>query len=421
MSGRSKLRGWRLGVAGLAALALVAAACGDSSDKSDQGTTPAPTTAAPQPPTGPPIKIFAIVPEEGPAGTANFPESTVGLKAAVQGINKRGGIKGRPLELQTCPDKQDQNVAAACARDAVAAKPIALVGTSSRFAAGYFPIIKEAGIPDIGVVVNTPAIEATDPLAYPLTMGSASGPAGAGAVLADVLGAKKIVTAYIDLASAAATVQVMDGVLALRGLTQSKVTLPSTAAADYSPHAASILNQKPDGVYIATITAEADKLTLALRQAGYTGPIVRSATITPDSSIQTLGSNADNIYVPAQFVLNSSTSNADVKRFIEETDAVDKNSPKTDAMKQPYAAVYLFAAAAEKAATIDTAGVKAVLDSGETLKVPMGPTLQFKTVSSQAPNPRLFNTSVTFGVVKSGKLITANNDEFINVFEVKKK
>lgn len=415
-----KIRRWRAGLAAIAALALGAAACGDSSDKSDQATTPAPTTAAPAP-TGPPIKIFSIVPEEGPAGTANFPEHTVGLKAAVQGINKRGGIKGRPLELQTCPDKQDQNAAAACARDAVAAKPVAIVGTSSRFAAGYFPILKEAGIPSFGVVVNTPAIEATDALAYPLTMGSASGPAGAGAVLADVVNAKKIVTAHIDLASAAASVQVMDAVLSLRGLTQTKVLLPSTAAADYSPHAASILNQKPDGVYIATQPAEADKLTLALRQAGYTGAIVRSATITPDSSIQTLGANADNIYVPAQFTLNSSTSNADVKRFIEETDAIDKNSPKTDAMKQPYAAVYLFAAAAEKAATIDTAGVKAVFDSGETLKAPMAPALQFKTVSPQAPNPRMFNTFVTFGVVKSGKLTTANSDEFINVFEVKKK
>jgi ABC-type branched-subunit amino acid transport system substrate-binding protein len=404
---------------------LGAAACGDSGDSSAPAATQTPVgttpvTTGPQPATGTPIKIFAITPEEGPAGTVNFPEASVGLKAAIQGINKRGGVKGRPLELQTCPDKQDQNVAAACARDAVAAKPVALVGTSSRFASAYFPIIKDAGIPNVGVVINPPSIEATDPLSYPLTMGSASGPAGAGALLADVLKAKKVVTAYIDLASAAASVEIMDKVLALRGVTQTKVTLPSTAAPDYSPYAATVLNQKPDGVYIATVAAEADKMTLALRQAGYSGPIVRSATITSDASIQTLGSNADNIYVPAQFTLNSSTSNADVKRFIEDTDAVDKNAPKSDAMKQPYAAIYLFAAAAEKATTIDSAGIKAVLDSGESLKAPMSPPIQFKVVNSLAPSPRMFNTFVTFGVVKSGKLATANNDEFINVFEVKK-
>jgi ABC-type branched-subunit amino acid transport system substrate-binding protein len=247
-------------------------------------------------------------------------------------------------------------------------------------------------------------------------MGSASGPAGAGALLADVIGAKKIVTAYIDLASAAASIQVMDGVLSLRGLTQTKLATPSTGTADYSPYAATILDNHPDGIYIANSAAESDKLTLALRQAGYTGPIVRSATTLPDSSIQTLGSNAEKIYVPAQFTLNSSSSNPDVKQFLTETDAVDKSTAKSDAMKQPYAAVYLFAAAADKAATLDTAGIKAALDSGDQFKVPMVPDIQFKTPVPQAPAPRMFNTSVTFGIVKSGKLVTATNDQFTNVF-----
>src|SRR3954466_5422545 len=100
------------------------------------GSLAVPSTAVAQ---AEPIKIFSIVPEGGPAGTSNFPEHSVGLKAAVTAINKRGGIKGRQIQLSTCPDKQDQNTAAACARRAVSENPVAVVGTSSRFASSYFP------------------------------------------------------------------------------------------------------------------------------------------------------------------------------------------------------------------------------------------------------------------------------------------
>ena len=167
---------------------------------------------------------------------------------------------------------------------------------------------------------------------------------------------------------------------------------------------------------MAHVTAEADKFTLALRQAGFRGPIARSATVTPDSSIKTLGPAADGIYVPSQFALNSSEDDPGVAQFLAEVNRRDRNAPKTDAMKQPYAAVYLFAEAAKAARTITPAGIMAALDSGTRFSIPMLAPVQFKTVSKLAPFPRYFNANVTFGVVKKGQIVTATKNKFVNVF-----
>lgn len=89
------------------AVALTVAACGGSDSKTTSATTAAGTAAAPAgstaaaAPTGDPIVIGGPFAVTGPAGIADHKDCSNGTQMAIDEINAAGGIKGRPLKLET--------------------------------------------------------------------------------------------------------------------------------------------------------------------------------------------------------------------------------------------------------------------------------------------------------------------------------
>ena len=65
--------------------------------------------------------------------------------------NAAGGVNGHPIQVITCNDQADPNMAVTCAREAVADKVTALVGGLTLYDNAVFPIISAAGIPWIGL------------------------------------------------------------------------------------------------------------------------------------------------------------------------------------------------------------------------------------------------------------------------------
>jgi len=412
-TGRGARRTALLLIVGLVALA----GCGDDSNKTSSSTAPttaaaAATTVAPA--SGPPIKVGGIFGLEGPAGTPQFPEILAGVKGAIASINKKGGINGRPLELVSCPDKGDANVAAACGRQMVSDGVVAIVGSAGRFSANWFPITTPAGIPFVGPPIG--AAELDSPLSYPNTQGSPGFNVGAGAIATDIGKAKKVTVAVVDLPSSVASVEFIDPILQLRGATSQKVRVPLNTP-DMSSYAASVLATNPDAVYMAMTQADADKLTLAIRQTGSKVTIVRSAATFPTSSIQTLGANAEGILVASQAKSVAETNDADVKQFLAELKEADANAVPTELAQQAWSAVYTFADAAKQAATLDVAGIKASLDSGKSFAAPiLAGQIQFKTPVAAAKVARAFNVMQTYMKVVNGKLVTANDNKFIDPY-----
>jgi branched-chain amino acid transport system substrate-binding protein len=402
-------------------LGLVAiAGCGDDSAKPAATTTPPTSTAAAaaattvRPASGTPIKVGGIFGLEGPAGTPQFPEILAGVKGAIASINKNGGVNGRPIELVSCPDKGDANVAAACGRQMVSENVIAIVGSAGRFSANWFPITEPAGIPFIGPPIGAP--EQVSPLSFPNTQGSPGFNIGAGAIAVDVGKAKKVTVAIVDLASSVASVEAIDPILQLRGATVQKVRVPLNAP-DMSSYAASILATNPDAVYMAMTQADADKMTLAIRQTGSKVTLVRSAATFPQSSIQTLGANAEGILVASQAKSVAETNDPEVKQFLAELKDADSNAIPTELAQQAWSAVYTFADAAKQASTLDAAGLRAVLESGKSFAAPiLAGQIQFKAPVAAAKSARAFNVMQTFTKVSGGKLVTANDNKFIDPY-----
>ncbi|HEY3258769.1 MAG TPA: ABC transporter substrate-binding protein [Pseudonocardiaceae bacterium] len=389
-------------VVALAGLTLLTAGCGASNNAGSGG------------PAGEPIKIVSIIETDGPPGTPDFREGAVAINAAVKAVNAAGGIKGRPLRAKVCADKNNVNTAVQCARNAVSDRAVAVVGSFGQYGSQYLPILEAPGIPAVAPYAGV--FEAKHASAYPIIGGNLGGPTGGVAVLADVARAKNITIAYVDVASAAAAVKQAIPVLAARGVAAPRMVPVPAGAPDMSSYAAAVLQNKPDGVYIAMAPADIDKLIMAIRQTGSKVAISRSGTSLSGTSLTTLGPAAEGILINAQFPPNSS-SNPAIQEFITAMKAEDPSASLSDTAKNSWAAVMLFKQAAERATSIDPAGIKAALDSN-TFDLKLLPEVQFKTPNPAvgADFPRAFNTRVTYLKVQGGELVSANNDQFIDPF-----
>lgn len=138
MGSHRRSRRARLAAIGLGAAVMLAACASNDEPTASGGGDTAPGT---------PVKIMIIAPTGTQAG--NVPDAVASAKAAVRALNGRGGVKGHPVELVYCNEKNDPAVAKECAQQAVDDHVLAVVGTFNG-SGGIMPVLQEAGIPAIG-------------------------------------------------------------------------------------------------------------------------------------------------------------------------------------------------------------------------------------------------------------------------------
>ncbi len=137
----------RAGVLACALVAVLAMGCGgDDNDNGAEGSTA--TNAIRSVAAGEPIKVGTIAPI---GGETDYPDIAGAAEAAIEAVNARGGVVGRPLELIVCNEGDDPNKASACARRMVSEGVIATVGDlSASNETQISAILTKAGIPQIG-------------------------------------------------------------------------------------------------------------------------------------------------------------------------------------------------------------------------------------------------------------------------------
>src|SRR5712675_1856768 len=199
------------------ALGFIAASCGSSSTKATATTKAAggaATTAAPAAaattvasggaattaakgtaPSGAPI----IVMNEAPIDTNVTPYPNIKEAGRVyqEYINAKGGIKGRPLQVIFCDDKNDANEAGNCARKAVEQKVIANVGSFTIDVSRGIPIYEENKIAWFGACCPIVSQENTSKVSFP--MGFVGGFTTAAALKMIDDGCKVVIDTYGDL------------------------------------------------------------------------------------------------------------------------------------------------------------------------------------------------------------------------------
>jgi ABC-type branched-subunit amino acid transport system substrate-binding protein len=285
-------------------LALALAACGSSADDDDSSDLP-----------GKPIKIMTIYSKAGPVALPEVPEGAV---AAVRAINDGGGIDGRPLELIDCPDGNNANTAADCARRAIDEGVVALVGSASTYSTVFLPKLSKRKIASFG---NIPAgvADFASTASFPITGGPPITFAALPRFLADD-GAKKISLVRPDLAAAGFARFIADQGLRPKGIKiASEVPVPISAP-DMSTYAAQALAGDVDGVVVILPGPQAVNFVQVLRE---TDPDIRVALASTDPGPvhEALGERAEGIIQALDTVPVPGTESEAAKRYEDEMKA----------------------------------------------------------------------------------------------------
>ncbi|SQD97413.1 conserved hypothetical protein [Parafrankia sp. Ea1.12] len=254
-----------------------------------------------------------------PVGTtgANHPEMVAAVRAAARGVNERGGIKGHPVEILHCNEKNDPTAAKECAQKAVDEHVLAVVSTVNG-SGGIMPILEEAGIPAIGSAgIAADGSELSSDVSFvvsPLTFYPAVCPS-----LLRKAGASKVGLVGYDLSASDRLITMAQaGGRAAGAPINPELRIPITSS-DLTPTVAQLSRAGADGAVLVVF----DQAAYAVIGGG--DPNLRTCHAAGTLSkeyLATLGPAADNLVVASAFPeLSQAAEFPELKRMISEMDA----------------------------------------------------------------------------------------------------
>jgi len=405
------------GILLVAALALASTATACSSDEKSSTTTTATKL------TGSPVTIGVIYTDDEAAGAeASYVEDS--LRASVAALEASGGLDGHPIKIKVCKTgANDTNAGAQCANEMVNEPSlVAMVGSSTSNGDAVNPILEKAGIANIAATPLSSSDYSTK-VNFPVTGGAVTGP-GVATLLTDKFGAKKVSLAYPDLAATATLPILFAQALGPRDLelgTQVKLPLEKQ---DLSAEAAQ-LAKGADGIAVTAFADQFARLVKSGRTSGVWPADLKVATFTStlnNEVIETLGEDAEGIYAPALLALTTVDSPG-MRKYLGALKKYGKNGvfdrAEDDVVKSPWLGLQILAAATKGLTTIDRASVLGAMNKLQFDSKGLAPPFDFSkenTTILGGAVPRLFNTSVMYGVVKDGK-VQPLDGTFINPFE----
>lgn len=195
-------------------------------------------------PAGPaPIRIGALVPLSG----FGLAYDAAAFSAAVRSINAKGGVKGRPIQMDVCDDHSDPNEAQACARKLVGDGVIATAASVSELSMVEGPILDEAGIAQVGSEAISPE-DFTLPTAFPMDGGIFVQAAGC-IVGARRRGLHSMFAVTIDTPAGRTLVESVGQVAKLAGIDMVGAAYIPEAASDLMPYVQEAMQSKADVVF----------------------------------------------------------------------------------------------------------------------------------------------------------------------------
>jgi ABC-type branched-subunit amino acid transport system substrate-binding protein len=251
----------------------------------------------------------------------NYPDVEAGARAAVDAVNKAGGVGGKPVEFFFCNTRGEVNAAVACARQADEEGVDAVVGRVDVFSTQTLPVLEKAKIPDIGNVSTGAEVDFTSPDTFPLHAGNfGSYTALPYGFKAD--GATKMVVATIDLPIGIRQGEYAEKVAASAGLQVAPmIKIPSQGVTDYAPYAQQIKDSGADAAIVALGPAGFQAFVKSADAVGLTARISGTAFTFGQSEAAGVGALANRMFVTAPFPSTDDRSVPGVAKYHEELDA----------------------------------------------------------------------------------------------------
>ena len=291
LASRMRARSTAAASAVIASCAL--AACGSSSSSGGGANAP--------------IKFMTITAVGSPI--ESFPEIQPDVQAAVDAINKSGGINGRKVEDIFCNTKANVDQALTCARHAVQDKVVAVVGENDNYDQQTTPILAAAGIPDVGVWSSGATIDYTSKDSFPLTAGGWASYSATVFGMHD-LGVKRFAVASIDLPIGLTQAAVAEKAGKSLGMQFAGVVkIPAEGVSNYSPYAEQLKKLGAQGVLAILGQAQYQGIVNADAGIGYSPQL---------GTCVTCGESSKGLLLGSPFPVVSDTANPGIAQFLKE-------------------------------------------------------------------------------------------------------
>jgi hypothetical protein len=322
---RSKLVGAAL------VTALVLSACGGDDDDDASSSTPAETTptASSEPADSTPATTTATSTDTGstaPGATDGEPtpgsvapasgepyivytmdggnsgDVSDAIDAIEAGVNARGGLAGRPIDIVLCDDQNDPNKATACAQQAVDDGAIAVIGAVVAAGSQAYPILQEAGIASIGdQYFSQDQFSAAN--AFPFNAGTFV-PVAAAAAGVKYFEQPNVLVTTIDVPAGRGYPPLINGVVTpVGGAVTAEVYIPFTAT-DLAPFAAELVGQ--EGVLSEGNTVDIGiRLGKELLSQGFDEPVIYNNSTWDAFTVEENFGNPTNAYLGTGYDLES--------------------------------------------------------------------------------------------------------------------
>jgi ABC-type branched-subunit amino acid transport system substrate-binding protein len=307
------------------------------------GSTDAPaTTDAAVPPSGDPIVVHSFIVVDTPSLT--FIQTQNGAQAAVDGINARGGINGRPLEIVFCNGRLDPGEAANCATTAVDSEAVAVVASVEPLGGVVVPILEEAQMPHVGAA-PVADVDSTSLISFPTDVGQFLHATGA-AFFAENFDAKTIVLLQSEVPGREVRQALNEAQAAKLGMTVLKTVVIPANTADASPYLADAVAENPDALVTAITAGDAVKVFQAVESQGIDTPMVGGAAAWTPDIIAAGGAGAEGAFVNSHYP-NPHSDLPGMQQYRDDMAEFAADAVVGDDSVRGWTGVMVFAAAAE--------------------------------------------------------------------------
>ncbi|MFF3552603.1 ABC transporter substrate-binding protein [Streptomyces tsukubensis] len=369
------------------------------------------------------ITVMTFAPEGTDA--TNMPGMPAMAKAYARWANATGGIDGHELRVITCNEGDTPSGASDCARQAVREKADAVVGSYSQHGNAFLAPLQAASIPYIGGY-GISDDEFSSVVSYPVNAGQAALLAGQGVQLADEC--RRVAIVRPDTAAGDSLPQLLGSGLAHAGRPAPRDILAPDNATGYAREAARARDlagagaegssdERP-GCVTAALGERTETFVDSYRRLPDDGREIRFSSVS-GSVDQPLINRTGGRQGPYEgaFVTGWYPGTDDsrwdlMKKVIGEHAFGDDRIDPADAGVQTTWIAYSVLASAIRAVnsdTVDSRRIIQALDSGtEVTTGGLTPTLnwRFADLTGFAGYPRAANRSVTFHVVRGGRLVS---------------
>jgi len=347
-------------------------------------------------------------------GSADRPGMTALAEAVGRELNAKGGLNGRKVQVLTCNEHNTSDGVSACARQAVDAHAVAVLGSYSQYGSSFIPTLESAGIPYIGGYgLSTP--EFSSPMSYPVAGGTPALIAGSGRQLVEA-GCKIVTLIRPDTRAGDTLLGYLAGALKPANVKLVDIKAPEQSN-DYSAIAQKAIGDDKAGncVTSALGSEPTSNLLDPYRRLGPRHTVLASVIGSFQQSVVDStggdsgplgGAYATGWYPPeASHVWDALRGT--VRSYGNGDTAIDVSDPGVQTTWVAYE-VLRQATARIGSKPLTAKALRNVLDSGEPIDTAGAtPPLSWGMTNMlpSADSPRLVNTSVTFQQVQGGRLV----------------